>query len=124
MWQRLRPLVEVDDRRVPVVSELAAALGVTPPLLEAFLLKFVRQGLLVRVSAKRHFTPAMVGRQAALVRELAASRPHGRFTAADFRDRSGLGRNAVIELLEYFDRTGLTRREGDSRLLIGRDARV
>jgi selenocysteine-specific elongation factor len=124
MWQRLRPLVEVDDRRVPVVSELAAALGVTPPLLEAFLLKFVRQGLLVRVSAKRHFTPAMIERQRAIARELAAGMPGGRFTAADFRDRSGLGRNAVIELLEYFDRTGLTRREGDSRLVIGREARV
>lgn len=124
MWQRLRPLVDVADQRVPVVSDLVAALGVTPPLLDAFLLKFVKQGLLVRVSARRHFTPAMIGRQAAIVRELGATRPGGRFTAADFRDRSGIGRNAVIELLEYFDRIGLTRREGDTRVVIGRDARV
>ena len=118
MWQRLRPLLDVDDRRVPVVSDLVTALGTTPPLLEAFLLKFVKQGLLVRVSAKRYFMPAMIERQAALARTLAGAQPSGRFTAADFRDRSGLGRNAVIEILEYFDRIGLTRREGDARAVL------
>jgi len=118
MWQRLRPLVDVDDRRVPVVTDLVSALGTTPPLLEAFLLKFAKQGLLVRVSPKRYFMPAMIDRQAALVRALAAELPSGRFTAADFRDRSGLGRNAVIEILEYFDRVGLTRREGDARAVL------
>jgi selenocysteine-specific elongation factor len=35
-----------------------------------------------------------------------------------FRDRAGMGRNLAIEVLEFFDRTGLSRREGNVRRLI------
>jgi selenocysteine-specific elongation factor len=50
---------------------------------------------------------------------LAAHAPERRVTAAAFRDRSGVGRNVAIELLEYFDRVKLTRRIGDVREVIG-----
>lgn len=39
----------------------------------------------------------------------------GRFTAPAFRDRIGTGRKLAIEILEFFDRTGVTLREGDLR---------
>lgn len=35
--------------------------------------------------------------------------------AAAFRDRIGLGRKRSIQLLEHFDRIGLTRRFGNER---------
>ena len=50
--------------------------------------------------------------------ELAANQADGVFTVADFRNLSGIGRNAVVEILEYFDRAGLTRRHGQVRKLI------
>ncbi|MCC7122712.1 MAG: selenocysteine-specific translation elongation factor [Gammaproteobacteria bacterium] len=120
MWLRLRPLFDVADEAVPVVVHLAAALNVTLPVLEAFLAKFARQGLLVRVSAKRYFLPAMIERLAQLAVDLADEHPDGRFGAAEFRDRSGVGRNAVIDILEHFDRLGLTRREGNHRRVLSR----
>ncbi|MGE3847603.1 MAG: SelB C-terminal domain-containing protein, partial [Gammaproteobacteria bacterium] len=76
------------------------------------------QGLVVKVSAKRYFLPSAMARFEAVVRELAARPPRGQFTAAEFRDRVGIGRNAVIEILEYFDRIGLTHRAGDLRTLL------
>ena len=51
---------------------------------------------------------------AALAAELEQQGPDG-FTAADFRDSSGIGRNFVIQLLEFFDRIGVTRRSGEAR---------
>jgi selenocysteine-specific elongation factor len=39
-----------------------------------------------------------------------AADPNGEFTVKAYRDRAGIGRNAVIEILEYFDRVGYTRR--------------
>ena len=42
----------------------------------------------------------------------------GAITAAGFRDRSGIGRNAAIEVLEYFDRIRFTRRIGDTHVLV------
>lgn len=118
LWQRVRALLDAPDYRVPVVHDMLAPLGMTQAALETFLLKFAQQGQLVRVSAKRYFLPAMMEEFATLVRDLGATRPGGRFSAADFRDRSGVGRNAVIEILEYFDRTGLTRRQGDLRIVL------
>ena len=39
------------------------------------------------------------------------------FTVIQFRDQSGIGRNLCIEILEYFDRVGFTRRDGNTRFL-------
>ena len=39
------------------------------------------------------------------------------FTVIQFRDQSGIGRNLCIEILEYFDRVGFTKRDGNARFL-------
>ena len=39
------------------------------------------------------------------------------FSVIQFRDASGIGRNLCIEILEYFDKVGFTRRDGNSRYL-------
>ena len=48
-------------------------------------------------------------------RDLAATAPDGEFTAAQFRDRLGSGRKVAIQILEFFDRHGVTVRRGDLR---------
>jgi selenocysteine-specific elongation factor len=47
--------------------------------------------------------------------ELAAKAPNGQFAAAAFRDRLDNGRKVAIQILEFFDRHGVTLRRGDSR---------
>ena len=39
----------------------------------------------------------------------------GQFTELAFRDRSGIGRNLTVEVLEFFDNSGVTTRLGDAR---------
>ena len=51
-------------------------------------------------------------RLAAIARQVAAQHG-GDVLAAQFRDAAGLGRKRAIQILEYFDRVGLTRRVGD-----------
>ena len=46
---------------------------------------------------------------------MAQSQPGGLFTAAQFRDASGVGRGLAIEILECLDRLGITQRIGDAR---------
>jgi len=53
-----------------------------------------------------------------LAEELAASCDSGRFDARGFRDASGIGRNLAIDVLEFFDRKGFTRRVGDLRVVV------
>ena len=42
---------------------------------------------------------------------------HGVASAAAFRDRIGTGRKLAIQILEFFDRAGFTRRVKDSHVL-------
>ncbi len=119
LWRRVAPHLEVP--RPPSIAELAALLGQDARGVETALSRLARHGLLVRVSKTRFFSPAELRRLAGLAEEEERSR--GAITASAFRDRSQLGRNVTIEVLEYFDRVKFTRRTGDTRVLVhGRDS--
>ena len=74
-----------------------------------------RSGEPMKVTDERFFLRATVLRLAGLVEAAAAGAEAGKFTAAEFRNHSGAGRNHSIEILEYFDRIGYTQRLGDVR---------
>ena len=90
--------------------------------LALFLGRSAGRGLLVKVAPNRFFHPGAVRRLAEAAEELAATSEDGRFDAKAFRDRSGIGRNLTIQVLEYFDATGFTRRIGDTRIVVRRAA--
>ena len=106
----------------PVLAELAGTLGVDRNFLALFLGRSAGRGLLVKVAPNRFFHPGAVRRLAEVAEGLAAASADGRFDARAFRDRSGIGRNLTIQVLEYFDAAGLTRRIGDTRIVVRRAA--
>lgn len=116
LWQRLQPLLAHSGVRPPSVAEVAASLGEEAAHLDIAMSRLAYRGLLVRVSGNRFFPPAALKRLLHLLRQ--EQDASGSVTAAAFRDRSGIGRNLSIEVLEYFDRSGLTQRIGNARVLI------
>jgi selenocysteine-specific elongation factor len=118
LWRRIEPLLAADELRPPRVRELAAELGVEPEPLTRFLRRVERFGRVAAVAPNRFFLPATVVRLAEIAAVLAAEAPEGGFTAAHFKDRSGIGRNLTIEVLEYLDKIGATRRVGDARIVV------
>jgi selenocysteine-specific elongation factor len=50
-----------------------------------------------------------------IIVDLSGSLPNGEFTAAQFRDRVNNGRKVAVQILEFFDRHGVTLRRGDLR---------
>jgi len=118
LWRRVEPLLAVDDLRPPRVRELAEALGIEPEAATRHLKRLERFGRVAPVASNRYFLPETIARLADLARELAESDPSGTFTAASFKDRSGTGRNLTIEILEYLDRIGVTKRVGDARVVL------
>lgn len=103
--------------RPPIAGELAALLGTTREDMLVFLQEMSALGHLVPVAPNRYFLQAEVDRLGEIARELAAASPDGSFDAAGYRDASGIGRNLTIEVLEFLDRQGLTRRIGQRRVL-------
>ncbi|MGH7088164.1 MAG: SelB C-terminal domain-containing protein, partial [Stellaceae bacterium] len=118
LWRKAEPLIARAGLRAPSLHELAQAMGVEARPLEAALARVARLGFLVRVSLNRFFRPDAVHALARIAAAVAADASQRRITAALFRDRSGVGRNVAIELLEYFDRVKFTRRIGDAHEVV------
>jgi len=118
LWERVRPLLAAADLRAPRIRELAGALELEPEAAERFLSRAERLGRVARVADNRFFLPETLARLAEIARELADSSPEGTFTAATFKERCGIGRNVTIQILEYLDKMGVTRRIGDTRIVL------
>ena len=118
LWERVQKLLAAGDLRAPRVRELAAVLGLEPEPLTRFLKRVERFGRVAPVAPNRFFLPETITRLADLAAALAAESPQCSFTAAAFKDRSGIGRNLTIEVLEYLDGIGVTRRVGEARVIL------
>ena len=118
LWERVRPLLDVENLRPPRVREIASTLALEPEAVGRLLHRAERLGRVAKVADNRFFLPETLARLAEIGRELAEGSPAGTFTAATFKDRSGVGRNLTIQVLEYLDKMGATRREGDARVVL------
>jgi selenocysteine-specific elongation factor len=114
--EALLPLLRSQGLAPASVSELASATGIEAGLARKVLGALAAEGAIVRVSSELHFSAdAMAGAREELESHLRAN-PAGA-TAAELRDALGVSRKYAIPLLEYFDAQGVTRREGDVRVL-------
>lgn len=117
LWGRIEPLLKESFTRPPVIPNLADTLDMDPGLLDKKLGRFVELELLIKPVKNRVFLPEAISTLKELIERLALESDSLGFTAAEFRDISGTGRNLAIEILEYFDRQGLTLRNGGKRTL-------
>lgn len=101
----------------PWVRDLANALGLGEEIVRQLLRKLARQGLLFQVVKDLFYTQENMIALANLIAQLAAEDVQGRVMARQFRDATGLGRKRAIQILECFDRLGLTRRIGDTHIM-------
>jgi selenocysteine-specific elongation factor len=115
LWQRLAPILAGGGVRPPRLRELVEIAGIELKELEVFMGRAEQLGFIRRVAANRFYPPAALAELERIAGRLAAA--NGAFAAADFNRMSGIGRNLTIQVLEYFDRAGLTQRRGDSRIM-------
>lgn len=104
--------------RPPVIGELVEQLSIDKATLLQELDRLCSAGQLVYVSRNRYLMPAAADALLQCARELATEHPQGSFSTAAFRDRSGIGRNHSVAVLEYFDRNRLTRHQQGMRVLL------
>lgn len=107
--------------RPPPPGALAPLLAMELKATTAFLQRAAALGHLVQVAKNRFFLPATIHVLVEVARACAVAAPDGRFDAKSFRDRSGIGRNLTIQLLEFFDRCGITRYAGERRSMAPAD---
>lgn len=97
------------------VRDLAKETGQDEQTVRQVLRLAAQLGYITAIVKDRYYRQDRIIEFADLIRALDPER--GATTAGDFRDRLGVGRKLAIQILEYFDRIGFTRRRGNDHLL-------
>lgn len=109
------PLIGRARFQPPRVRDMSKMIDVEEGAMRDACRTFARLGKLTEIGRDRFFLRDTVEEMASVARALSKSSEDGRFRATDFRDHLGTGRKTAIEILEFFDRCGLTKREGEWR---------
>jgi selenocysteine-specific elongation factor len=120
-WEGIRAVLVEKPFAAPRLDQVAKQLSLKPPQLKTLMKKLAKMGEVYAVSEDRYFVAPAVRELAAIMAEEIAANPEG-VAAARLRDRIGIGRTVVIEILEFFNRIGYTRRVKDAHKM--RDAKM
>ena len=99
------------------LHQAAADLKVDLKTLEMALKTASRLGKMVLIGKNRYAPTHFVAKLGVVAERLAANSADRCFTTAEYRKQTTLGRNFVIDVLEYFDQIGFTERNGNTRYI-------
>lgn len=100
----------------PTVKEVTEKLKAPPKEISSMLGLLVREGLLIKIAEDLYYEAEALAGLTEKTREV-AGKNKGDITLAGFKEATGLTRKFMIPLLEHFDKTKLTLRSGDKRVL-------
>jgi len=115
-WQTLEKIFETQAAQMPLVSELMKITTWSKPKVLDTLNSAQRQGLVLKLNDRRYGLPRQLLDYAKKVLTLEANGEE--INVTNYRDSTGVGRNLIIELLEYFDSIRFTQRRGGHRVIL------
>ncbi len=116
LWSKIAPLIQDVERfRPPRVRDIADLIREPEGEIRRLLKLLGRMGRVDEVAHDHFFLRNTVAEMVEIATKLAAEAPDGQFNAALFRDQMNNGRKVAIQILEFFDRHGVTMRRGDLR---------
>jgi selenocysteine-specific elongation factor len=110
LWNKISAELTRERFKPPRVRDFASAHSVPEPEMRRLLQRLAKVGRVVEVAPDQYFLRPVVAEMIGIA--------HGfdhDFTAAEFRDKLDNGRKVAIQILEFFDRHGITIRRGDLR---------
>ncbi|HET9402550.1 MAG TPA: selenocysteine-specific translation elongation factor [Candidatus Acidoferrales bacterium] len=114
---RIAAAFEKAGLSVPAANEVLAGTSLDPARSHKLLQILLREGILVKIGDGLIFHRNALVR----VRELLAQRKRTRgprMKVPEFKEMTGVSRKYAIPLLEYLDRSGVTQRVGDERVIL------
>jgi selenocysteine-specific elongation factor len=110
LWQKMYGEMVRDRFKPPRVRDFAQAYDVPEPDVRRILQRLAKIGRVVELAQDHYFLRPTVAEMIGIAHAFGRD-----FTAADFRDKLDNGRKVAIQILEFFDRQGITVRRGDYR---------
>jgi selenocysteine-specific elongation factor len=108
LWERALPKLLDAGFDPPWVRDIAALVNATDDEIRLLFKKQARTSALTQLVKDLFYPDATMVRMADMIRETVAEQ--GFVSVISFRDKLGIGRKRAIQILEAFDRVGLTRR--------------
>jgi selenocysteine-specific elongation factor len=119
-WQQLATRMQARRLNIPLRSELQQDTGFDARRLETLTRPAIKTGELFEIGAKRLALPATLRELARLVKEFTDT--SGGISVIEAKQLFGLGRNQTIEILEFFDQIGYTKRSENLRSIANMNA--
>jgi selenocysteine-specific elongation factor len=114
-WERIKPMLMNEPFNPPRVRDIARASGIPEVEVRTLLRRVARVGDVMLVALDHYFLAENVAKMADIAAEIAQR--DGVARAGAFRDRLDIGRKVAIQILEFFDRVGFTRRVRDDHVV-------
>jgi selenocysteine-specific elongation factor len=115
LWTQATPFIAPDSGSPMSLHQVVEALDIDKGILEMSLKNGVKAGNIVLIAKNRYLPVSYLAHLGGKAESAAENTVEGFFTVAEFCNYSKIGRNFAIDLLEYFDRIGLTSRTGNNR---------
>ncbi|MEY0673949.1 selenocysteine-specific translation elongation factor [Providencia rettgeri] len=113
IWQQIHPLFSRNEAWW--VRDLALESGYEEDTMRRVLKKAAQMGLITAIVRDRYYSHEQINYFASLIHRYCMENEV--IFAADFRNELGIGRKLAIQILEFFDKSGFTRRKGDGHHL-------
>jgi selenocysteine-specific elongation factor len=110
LWRKISAELIRERYRPPRVRDFADAYAVPEAEMRRLLQRLAKVGRVVEVAPDQYFLRPVVAEMVGIAHGFGRD-----FTAAEFRDKLDNGRKVAIQILEFFDRHGITVRRGDLR---------
>ncbi len=117
LWQKISADLTRDRFKPPRVRDFAQAYNVPETDARRLLQRLSKLGRVVEVAPDHFFLRPVVAEMVAIVNAFGHE-----FSAAEFRDKLDNGRKVAIQILEFFDRHGITVRRADLRRAVPQKA--
>lgn len=114
LWDRMRPALQTAAFSPPRVRDLAEALNSKEEAVRSLLRRLAKIGDVVEIATDHFYLRSAVATLVARAHQAAAECGNVLATK-EFRDRIGTGRKIAIQILEFFDKSGVTVRRGETR---------
>ncbi|MDS9466808.1 selenocysteine-specific translation elongation factor [Paracoccus sp. MBLB3053] len=116
IYARIVPKLVGENRfRPPRVRDFANEFAEDEAEIRRILRMAARQGRIDQIAHDHFFARETTVEMIEIIRDLSSDSDDGWFSAPAFRDRVQNGRKVAIQILDFFDRLGLTLRRGDLR---------
>jgi len=110
LWQKILADMTRDRFKPPRVRDFAETYDAPEADTRRLLQRLAKLGRVVEVAPDHYFLRPVVAEMIGIANGFGKE-----FTAAEFRDKLDNGRKVAIQILEFFDRHGITIRRGDLR---------